>query len=84
MSVTSRSLGRSGKIEWKGPDRFQEDGVLIYPPDFQQDKEYPLVLIIHGGPSSASTTQFDFLGQLRKRSSPGGASLLSLGLEVTC
>jgi acetyl esterase/lipase len=62
--LASRSLGRSEKVEWKGPDGFQEDGVLIYPPDFQKEKKYPLVLIIHGGPSSASTTQFDFFGQL--------------------
>jgi len=62
--LASRALGRSEPIQWKGPDGFQEDGVLLYPPDFQKEKKYPLVLIIHGGPRSASTTQFDFLGQL--------------------
>lgn len=62
--LASRALGRSERIEWKGPDGFQEDGVLLYPPDFQKEKKHPLVLIIHGGPRAASTTQFDFLGQL--------------------
>ena len=62
--IASRTLGHSERIDWKGPDGFQEDGVLIYPPDFQKDKKYPLVLIVHGGPRAASTTQFDFLGQL--------------------
>ena len=62
--LASRELGRSERIEWKGPDGFQDDGVLLYPPDFQKEKSYPLVLIIHGGPRAASTTQFDFLGQL--------------------
>jgi dipeptidyl aminopeptidase/acylaminoacyl peptidase len=62
--IASRALARSERIEWKGPDGFQEDGVVLYPTDFQKDKKYPLVLIVHGGPRAASTTQFDFLGQL--------------------
>lgn len=62
--IASRALGHSERIEWTAPDGYREDGVLIYPPDFQKEKKYPLVLIIHGGPRSASTTQFDFLGQL--------------------
>jgi dipeptidyl aminopeptidase/acylaminoacyl peptidase len=61
--IAGRSLGKAERIEWKGPDGFLEDGVLLYPPDFRKDRKYPLVLI-HGGPGSASTTQFDFLGQL--------------------
>jgi dipeptidyl aminopeptidase/acylaminoacyl peptidase len=64
QEITSLALGKAERFEWQSPDKFHEDGVLIYPPDFQKDKKYPLVLIIHGGPSSASTTQFDFLGQL--------------------
>jgi len=38
--------------------------VLYYPPDFQKDRKYPLVLIIHGGPQASATTQFSFLPQL--------------------
>jgi dipeptidyl aminopeptidase/acylaminoacyl peptidase len=64
QEIASLVLGKTERFEWQSPDKFHEDGVLIYPPDFQKDKKYPLVLIIHGGPSSASTTQFDFLGQL--------------------
>jgi dipeptidyl aminopeptidase/acylaminoacyl peptidase len=62
--IASLALGKTERIEWKGPDGFQEDGVLDYPPDFQKDKKYPLVLIIHGGPQASSTTQFGFLTQL--------------------
>jgi dipeptidyl aminopeptidase/acylaminoacyl peptidase len=58
------SLGKAEKFAWKGPDGFQEDGVLVYPPDFQKDRKYPLVLIIHGGPTAASTTAFSLLPQL--------------------
>jgi dipeptidyl aminopeptidase/acylaminoacyl peptidase len=62
--IASLALGKAEKFEWKGPDGFQEDGVLFYPPDFQKDRKYPLVLIIHGGPTASSTTQFNFLSQL--------------------
>src|SRR5208282_1555514 len=62
--VASLALGKAEKIEWKGPDGFQEDGVLFLPPDFQKDHKYPLVLIIHGGPTASTTTQFSFLAQL--------------------
>ena len=62
--IASLALGKAERFEWKGPDGFQEDGVLFYPPDFQKDRKYPLVLIIHGGPTSSTTTQFSFLSQL--------------------
>jgi dipeptidyl aminopeptidase/acylaminoacyl peptidase len=62
--IGSLALGKTDRFEWKGPDGFQEDGVLVYPPDFQKNKKYPLVLIIHGGPQASSTTQFSFLPQL--------------------
>ena len=62
--IASLALGKAERFEWKGPDGFQEDGVLFYPPDFQRDRKYPLVLIIHGGPTASTTTQFSFLPQL--------------------
>jgi dipeptidyl aminopeptidase/acylaminoacyl peptidase len=61
--VASRQLGRSERIAWKN-EGFEEDGVLIYPPDFDPAAKYPLVLYIHGGPRAASTTGFSFLPQL--------------------
>ena len=60
----SLSLAKVERFEWRGPDGFQEDGVLFFPPNFDPGKKYPLVLSIHGGPQSASTTAFSFLPQL--------------------
>jgi dipeptidyl aminopeptidase/acylaminoacyl peptidase len=58
------SLGRVASVDWKGPGGFAEDGVLTYPVGFQKGRKYPLVLVIHGGPEGATTTQFDELAQL--------------------
>jgi dipeptidyl aminopeptidase/acylaminoacyl peptidase len=58
------ALGRVASINWQGPNGFQEDGVLTYPPDFVQGRKYPLVLEIHGGPESASTETFSPLTQM--------------------
>lgn len=63
-AVASLDLGRVETIEWQGPDRLAENGVLIYPPGFDAQKKYPLVLLIHGGPQAASTESFSTFGQL--------------------
>jgi dipeptidyl aminopeptidase/acylaminoacyl peptidase len=63
-AVASLELGRVETIEWRGPDRFKENGVLIYPPGFEASREYPLVLYIHGGPQAASTESFNLFGQI--------------------
>jgi len=62
--VDALSLGRVVPIDWHGPDGFHEDGALIYPVNYQKGHKYPLVLVIHGGPESASTTAFSPLPQL--------------------
>lgn len=62
--IAALSLGKVEKFAWKGPDGLGEDGVLVYPPDFQKERKYPLVLIIHGGPTASSTTAFSLLPQL--------------------
>ncbi len=62
--IASLSLGAIERFEWTGPDGFQEDGVIVYPPDFQKDRKYPLVLLIHGGPQASSITSFSLISQV--------------------
>ena len=62
--VDSLSLSKTENISWKGPDGFNEDGVLNYPVDYKPGSKYPLVLVIHGGPEGASTEAFSALPQL--------------------
>lgn len=62
--VDSLALGKTESISWKGPDGYDEDGVLTYPVDFKAGNKYPLALVIHGGPEGASTVGFSSLPQL--------------------
>ncbi|MGH8373383.1 MAG: S9 family peptidase [Gammaproteobacteria bacterium] len=61
--VDKLKLGRTESVTWE-LDGFHEDGVLTYPADYQPGHKYPLVLVIHGGPESASTVRFSPLPQL--------------------
>jgi dipeptidyl aminopeptidase/acylaminoacyl peptidase len=57
-------LGRTESIEWTSQEGFREDGVLVYPVGYRQGRQYPLVLVIHGGPPIASNAGFQQLAQL--------------------
>jgi dipeptidyl aminopeptidase/acylaminoacyl peptidase len=45
--------GEAKSLHWTS-DKFQVQGWLIYPANFDPAKKYPLVVSVHGGPSSAS------------------------------
>jgi dipeptidyl aminopeptidase/acylaminoacyl peptidase len=57
------ALGRQETLHWKS-DSFDVDGVLTYPPDYTAARKYPLVLYIHGGPTSASLETFTMPAQI--------------------
>jgi dipeptidyl aminopeptidase/acylaminoacyl peptidase len=61
--VHELSLGRTERVTWRN-DGFDEDGVLVLPPDFDPAHVYPLVLNIHGGPTACSKTSFNPSAQL--------------------
>jgi dipeptidyl aminopeptidase/acylaminoacyl peptidase len=46
-------------IEWKSTDGATIEGVLIKPADYDAAKKYPLLVVIHGGPTGLDTP---FLG----------------------
>ena len=62
-SIAHLNLGSVSSINWMGEDGFYEDGVLTYPPNFSQDKKYPLIICIHGGPTASSREHFNFFSQ---------------------
>jgi len=57
-------LGTPQPIEFATSLGAPGDAVLIKPPGFTAGRRYPLVLLIHGGPTYASSLEFDRLGQL--------------------
>lgn len=62
--IATRAIGRSEAVEWAGPDGLRANGVLTLPPDFSPGRRYPLVLVIHGGPTASSTEEFWARAQL--------------------
>lgn len=49
--VNGYRLGRREVISWKSKDGTEIEGVLIKPADFDAARKYPLLCIIHGGPT---------------------------------
>lgn len=62
--LAARDLGQVEAVRWAGPDGFEEDGVLVYPPGFTGKEKHPLVLNIHGGPMGTDVTAWHGFNQL--------------------
>jgi dipeptidyl aminopeptidase/acylaminoacyl peptidase len=62
--VAARTLGRTEAVAWDTHDGMRADGVLTLPPAFSAGARYPLVLLIHGGPTASSTEEFSARAQL--------------------
>ncbi len=71
--TSALTLGKSEVIRWKSPDKappkngnktWDENGILTYPPHYVPGKKLPLVLYIHGGPTSSSKDTFSIWAQL--------------------
>ena len=61
----ARTLGRVEEITWRSSaDDLEIHGWLVYPPDFDAEREYPLILEIHGGPHTAYGPHFSAEVQL--------------------
>jgi dipeptidyl aminopeptidase/acylaminoacyl peptidase len=49
--------GSSVSLAWKS-DEFQVQGWLTLPKDYNPAKKYPLIVVVHGGPSSAAVSRW--------------------------
>ena len=61
--IASIPLGKSEVVTFTN-DKFAQNAILTYPPDFDPAKKYPMVLLIHGGPRAASMMTFSAGAQL--------------------
>ena len=53
------TMGRTELLTWQSQDgKFEIDGLLTYPVDYDPSRRYPLVLNVHGGPAGAFVQGF--------------------------
>ena len=50
-------LGSREVIQWESEDGAEIEGVLMKPPGYDPDRTYPLMVVIHGGPTGTSRPQ---------------------------
>jgi len=63
-AIAALALGASERITYPTTVGVDGDAVLIAPPGFTAGRTYPLVVLIHGGPTSASIETFSTRAQL--------------------
>jgi dipeptidyl aminopeptidase/acylaminoacyl peptidase len=56
-------LGKVEELWFKSPDGLDLQGWLIKPAEFEQNKQYPMILYIHGGPWAMYTVRFSWAWQ---------------------
>jgi len=62
--IAGLDLAEAQTVEFPTTLGVTGDALLVTPPGFDPSRKYPLVLKIHGGPTSASTRGFDLFAQL--------------------
>jgi len=50
--LKDKKLGRQEVINYKARDGLEIEGILIYPADYEEKKQYPLIVYVHSGPES--------------------------------
>ncbi|MBB6147374.1 dipeptidyl aminopeptidase/acylaminoacyl peptidase [Silvibacterium bohemicum] len=68
------SWGKSESVDWSN-DGFHVQGWLLYPADYDPAKKYPMIVLIHGGPSSVTLPRWPSTGF-------GGVPFSALGYFV--
>jgi dipeptidyl aminopeptidase/acylaminoacyl peptidase len=51
-------MGRTEVLNWTSNDGMAVEGLLTYPVDYEEGRQYPLVLNVHGGPSGVFSRSF--------------------------
>ena len=61
LELPKLPIGETKRVAWKAADGLDIEGLLTYPVGYEPLKKYPLVLVIHGGPTGVF--QDSFLGR---------------------
>ena len=57
--VTGRAFAKSEVIRWKGSLDEEVEGILYYPTNYEAGKKYPVITMIHGGPTGWDSDLWD-------------------------
>ncbi len=63
--------GEVEDVYYKGVDETDVQMFIIYPPDYNPDKKYPLLMLLHGGPHGTFGDQFHFRWNAQVFATPG-------------
>jgi dipeptidyl aminopeptidase/acylaminoacyl peptidase len=58
MEFLDLPLGRTEVIRWKSVDGLEIEGLLTYPAGCVGGRRYPLLLVVHGGPTDVFRQEF--------------------------
>jgi dipeptidyl aminopeptidase/acylaminoacyl peptidase len=56
--IKDLALGQTEVITWKSDDGLEIEGLLLKPAGFQNGRRYPLLVVVHGGPTGAYVDTF--------------------------
>ena len=65
------ALGKTDEITFKGSDGRDIQAYVVYPPEFDPQKQWPLVAVLHGGPHGITTDGFHYRWNLQLMAAPG-------------
>jgi dipeptidyl aminopeptidase/acylaminoacyl peptidase len=58
--VDNWKLPKVDFVKWKAPDGIEVGGILELPPDYKKGDKLPLVVGIHGGPTTSTTAALNY------------------------
>lgn len=50
--LKKKTLGKQEVISWTADDGTELQGILVYPIDYEEGKQYPMITTVHGGPEA--------------------------------
>lgn len=62
--LAGKSLGQQEGFWFEAEDGSKAHGWLVYPPDYDDEKRYPMIMEIHGGPFAMYRGEFNFFYQV--------------------
>lgn len=69
--ISQIKFGKVENLTYKGANDADVQMYIVYPPDFDEKKKYPLMLMIHGGPHGIFGDAFHFRWNAQLFAAPG-------------